>query len=284
VLVPGEATPRLIPRSASDLAPDRSFQLNLTAAGLVGFPTGTYTFTATDTAGGSSVATDTLGSSTPLVAPTITSHANNQIIASTSPTISWDAVPGALTYRVGVRNGYMDQFLFSRYTTGTSLTLPSGVLVRGRRFQIFVDTFDHINGTGCGTPGCTGMDANAKARRYTEAEIQGPDIFLTFPSSNYTAGQTLDITARVWNTHAPVTVDAVVWVGIPGTANPIEVLEFKNVFLPQNLSGDVYNGPLGFSYTFNGSEPNGVYVVGFRLLDPSSGETIAVTTRTFTKS
>ena len=44
-----------------------------------------------------------------------------------------------------------------------------------------------------------------------------------------------------------------------------------------------WTGQLGFTYTFNCGEPNGVYVVGFRLTDPASDETIALTTRTFTK-
>jgi hypothetical protein len=64
----------------------------------------------------------------------------------------------------------------------------------------------------------------------------------------------------------------------------VEVLEFKNVLIPQNFSGDVYNGPLGFSYSFTGAESNAVYVVGFRLIDPASKETIALATQRFTKS
>jgi hypothetical protein len=275
VQIPGEVTPRAMPRNNLDLAPDRAYFLNLTDDGVVGFPTGTYTFRATDTAANVTTATDALGASRPLGAFTITSHADNQIIPPSPPTVTWSVVPGAATYRVRIRNGWMDQDLFSRDTTGTSLTLPGGVLGPGRRYMIRVEAYDHVNGF---------PDADARARRDIQVETQGPDIFFTFPSGNYTAGSTLTLTARVWNTHAPVYVDAEVWIGIPGSNTSIMVLMFWNVFLPQVLTGDVYNGDLGFSYTFNGSEPNGVYVVGFRLLYPTTGETIAVTTRTFTKS
>lgn len=275
VLVPGESTPRALPRDRRDLGPDNNYFVDLTGAGVAGFPTGTYTFTVTDTAGGVTTVTDGLSSGTPLAAPTLTSHTDNQIIPLASPTITWSTVPGAAIYRLRIRQGFMDMNFFSQFTGGTSLTLPSGVFVPGRRYQIRLEAFDHVNGL---------PEANAQAVRRIQVEVQGPDVFLTFPSRTYTAGETLNLTARVWNTHTPVTVDAVVWVGIPGSADPIKVLEFKNVLLPQVLTGDVYNGPLGFSYTFNGGEPNGVYVVGFRLIDPASGETIAVTTRTFTKS
>lgn len=284
VQVSGEGTPRAMPRDTLDLAPDRAYFLDLTGAGVVGFPTGTYTFRATNTAANVTTATDALSASTPLAAFTITSHANNQIIAPTPPTVIWSAVPGAATYRVRIRNGWMDQDLFSRFTTGTSLALPGGVLEPGRRYMIRVEAFDHANGLGCSTPGCTNPDANARTRRQIQVDTQGPDIFLTFPSGNYTTSNTLTITARVWNTHASVTVNAVVWIGIPGVPAPLEVLEFEEILIPQVLTGDVYNGPLGFAYTFTGAEPNGVYVVGFRLYDPETRETIALTTRTFSKS
>jgi len=42
-------------------------------------------------------------------------------------------------------------------------------------------------------------------------------------------------------------------------------------------------GSIGFSYTFTGGEPNGIYVVGLRLTDPVTGETVALATRTFAK-
>ena len=271
VLVPGEQAPRAIPRGQVDLMPDRYYQADLNTLGVVGFPTGTYTFTVTDTAGGTSTVTDTLASSSALGTPTITSHVAEQFIPASPPTIAWDSVPGAAGYRARVRYGFMDQDLFSKFTTATSVTLPSGVILPGRRYQIRVEAFDDASG---------GPAANAQAVRRIQVEAQGPDVFLSFPNETYTAGQTLDVTARVWNTHASTTVDALVWIGLPGGAGSLKVLEFKDLLLPQGLD---WSGSLGFSYNFTGGEPSGVYVVGFRLLDKMSGETIALTTRTFSK-
>jgi hypothetical protein len=273
VLVPGESTPRNIPRGlGGDLQSDNYFQSDLTSAGVVGFPLGTYTFTVTDTAGGVTTGTDTLTSNSPLLAPVITSHTADQLILPIPQTITWNPVSGAAQYRVRMRYGLFDANLFSMVTTGTSLTLPSGVIVPGRRYQIRLEALDNAS--------TNILASNAQAVRRIQVEAQGPDVFLTFPSQAYGAGQTLDITARVWNTHPAAVVNAVVWIGLPGGGASMRVLEFKNVMLPQGMD---WTGSLGFSYTFTGGEPSGAYVVGFRLSDPASDETIALVTRTFSK-
>jgi hypothetical protein len=52
VQVPGIAPAFTLTNSVNDLFVETTYTINLTQAGVVGFPTGTYTFTVTDTAGG----------------------------------------------------------------------------------------------------------------------------------------------------------------------------------------------------------------------------------------
>jgi hypothetical protein len=290
-----------LPLDRSDLVAEQAYFLDLTSAGVVGFPPGTYTFAVSDTAGGVSTATDDLASTTGLPASTSISvsglesvPANNGVVnllslaTNPTPTISWTAVPGAATHRVRVRGGFQDLDLFSRYTGGaTSITLPAGVMVPGRRYLVRVDAYDHLNGAGCSTPPYTCQDANARSRQSIEVVTKGPEIFLTFNSGTYTAGQTLDVTTRIYNTGPSVTVNVTAWIGLP-TGAVIPILNLSNLAIPNSTltpSGpnNFYSGSIGFSYTFTGSEPSGAYLVGLRLIDPATGETVALATRAFSK-
>lgn len=292
-----------IPLDRSDLYPERSYFLNLGPAS--GFPAGTYTFTVTDTAGGSTTVSDNLGSTTGLAAPPsvsvsgavpVSTQPGNpptyflNLATSPTPTITWTPPPGPLNQRVRVRGGFVqDRDFFSRFTgdgTTSSMTLPAGVMVPGRRYLVRIEAFDHADPFGCSaTPPCT--NANARSRRRVEVITPGPEIFLTFNSGTYTPGQTLDVTTRIYNTGPPVTVNAHAWVGLPG-GGVVPILDVPNLVIPASTGNptgpnDFYSGSIGFSYTFTGTEPNGIYVVGLRLTDPSTGETVALATQTFRK-
>jgi hypothetical protein len=295
VMIPGGPT-FTIPFSGVDLYPYSEYFINLTASGVSGFPAGTYTFSVTDTAGGVSTATDDLAHTAGLPATSSISISGLipvppaagtvyllNLATNPTPTITWAAVPGAATHRLRVRNAYNDVDLFSRYTgAGTSLTLPAGVMVPGRRYVVRVDAYDHPNGTGCSTPPYTCQDSNARSKNWINVLTQGPEMYLTFGSGTYGPGQTLDVTTRIYNTGPTVTVDALAWIGLP-TGAVMKILDVDDLVIPTNLAGDFYSGTIGFSYTFTGSEPSGIYVVGLRLTDPATGETVAKATRTFAK-
>lgn len=292
--VPGGSV-HYIPLDKRDLSPETGYQVNLTSLGVVGFPAGTYTFHALDTAGGHSMATDVLGSTSGLPAissmsitglvpvPAANGTVNLLDIGGTpNPVVSWSAVAGAATYQVRIRGGYQDFNYVARNTTGTSLAIPSGVLLPGRRYVVRVEAYDQANGFGCSPSPCTSADLNARTRRDIELITSGPEVFLQFPNATpYTAGSTLNIATRIYNPATPVTVDIHVWIGFPGGS--IVVGHYPGVIIPANPNADfVNNNPL-FSHTFTGGEPSGSYVAGIRLTDPTTGDTVAVATRTFVK-
>ena len=71
VEVPGGGGTFTLTKDPGDLFVETGYSVNLTQAGVVGFPAGTYTFTVTDTAGGESTVTDDLdGAAVPLAAAT----------------------------------------------------------------------------------------------------------------------------------------------------------------------------------------------------------------------
>ena len=294
VVVPGRGA-YFLPLDRSDLSPERSYLLNLTQAGVSGFPTGIYTFTATDTSGGFSTTTDSFVVSsfgTPGIPPPasisvtglVHAPAANGVVnlldvtATPTPTVSWTSVDGAAGYRLQIRGSFGDQDLFSRATSGTSMKLPSGVMVPGRRYRVRLDAFDSSSGL---------PNANARSRNQIEVVTQGPEIFLTFGQGPYTAGQTLNVTARIYNTGPAVTVNAEAWIGTP-TSGVIPILNMPGLTVSNSTANptgpnNLYSGPIGFSYLLTGSEASGTYVVGLRLTDPATGETVALTTRTFVK-
>jgi hypothetical protein len=305
VAVPAGGT-HTLPLDRVDLRDERNYLLNLTQDGVVGFPTGTYNFTVTDTSGGVSNASDSLGSTagltpTSLITATGTTPISSQpgeglsfllnLATTPTPTISWNAVAGAAVYRLRIRIAVGDELdNFSRQTTGTSMTLPAGVLVPGRRYRVRVEAFDNANAFGCSTA-CTSSDSNARSLNRIEVVTQGPEIFLTFQKAGggttYAAGDTLDVTTRIYNTGPAVTVNAQAWIGTP-TLGVIPILNMPGLTITTSTGNptgpnDFYSGSIGFSYMFTGGEPSGIYVVGLRLTDPATGETVALTSRTFKK-
>lgn len=297
VAVPGGGT-FTMPFERRDLGPAIGYLVDLTSAGVVGFPAGTYTFSVTDTSSGVSTATDTLASTTGLAAPASISISGVlavppdagpvnllNIVATPSPTVSWAAVTGAAVYRVLVRESFGQFSIFSRYTSSgsiTSMVLPAGIMVPGRRYIVRVEAFDVSTAFSCSPTPCTSAELNARGRLQIEVVTEGLELFLTFPTGKYSAGQTLTVTTRINNPGPTVSVDARAWIGLP-TGQVIPVLEVEELTIPSSLTGDFYNGSIGFSYTFTGSEPPGIYVVGLRFIDPATGETVALASRTFAK-
>ena len=71
-------------QSQNDLWAEINYFRNLTLAGVVGFPTGTYTFAVTDTAGGVTTVTDTLGATAGLT-PTTSVSVSGAVQVSPPP-------------------------------------------------------------------------------------------------------------------------------------------------------------------------------------------------------
>lgn len=294
VAVPGGSTYTL-PFANPDLYGYTEYGGNLTGMGVAGFPTGTYTFTVTDTAGGVAVATDDLGTTTGLAATSSISITGIVPVSAAAgvvnlldlggnptPTVSWAAVPGALSYVVRVRPADNTVNLFKRAVgTATSLTLPAGIFLPGRRYMVRLDAYDHANSDNCSTPpGGTCQDANARSRNLLYVYVPGPEVYLNFPNTAaYGSGSTLTVGGRITNTGFPVTAHAEVWIGMPG-GGVLPILDARDLAIPTNWNGDFFNGPI-FTHLFSGTEPTGTYVVGLRLVEKVTGETLAVTTRTF---
>ena len=274
-----------VPLDQLDLAVENSYLVNLSAAtGVQGAPPGTYTFRVTDTSGGiTQMAVDlptvnALDNPTSLTLSDLTAvpadaGGVNLLNPATNPTpiASWSTVPGAANYQLTVRNGFNDQNLLFIATTATTVRLPAGVFQPGRRHFVRVRA----------------LDANSLARSNTQIEVitKGPEIILSQVGSADCCPNVLTISARVFNHGPSVTVSARAWLGVPrggtvpnGTVVPI--LSVDGVVIPTNLNADFFNGPV-FTNAFGLPEPAGDYVFGVRLIDPVTGETIAVAIRTF---
>jgi hypothetical protein len=282
VTLPDNTTSFPLFKDTNDLFPEISFFRNLTEAGLVGAPPGTYTFTVTDTAGGVTTVTDDLGT-LPTILPTASislsgaqqvGPVGGQILVLDSttnptPTVTWTAVAGAVSQRVRVRP-FTGPDLFSRgFADGstTSTTLSPGVLVPGRMYNLLVEAED-----GNFLP-----NTNVRVRRTVRVYTQGPDIILSSTGSAIT-GQTLTINARVLNEGSPVTADVSIWIGVPGGLIAT-IFQQDNVTIPAGIDASF---PI-FSRTWDGTEPVGNYVVGIRLTDPTVRETIVSQTRTYSR-
>lgn len=287
VRLPDGVTQFNVLKSSNDLFVENQYFRNLTQAGVAGFPTGTYTFTVTDTAGGVTTVTDTLTVTSGLVATTSIGvsgavqvstspgeHFSLNLAANPTPTITWAPVAGAASHRLRIRPfPGPDVFIHTR-ASGASSTLPGGVMVPGRIYSILVEAETSANGL---------PESDARSRREIRVITQGPEVILS-GSGGTAPGQTETISLRAVNTGPPVTVNARVWLGLPdGGINTIGSVD--NIALPNSTgqpNNDLFSGPI-FSMTFTGAEPNGNYIVGVRLTDPSTGETIAQSSFRFQK-
>ena len=89
-------------------------------------PEGTYTFTVTDVNNNTETTTDDFSRNV-LPQPTNLLPLSDSDVAGTTPTISWDPVPGAAVYRVEIYSESGAR-IHRPYVEGTSYTVPSGVL------------------------------------------------------------------------------------------------------------------------------------------------------------
>lgn len=284
VTLPGGLTTLDVPKATDDLFVDLTYFRNLSAGGSVaGLPTGTYTFTVTDTAGGVTTVTDaplsTAGiapSATITVsgAPQVSLSPGEQFVLDLSvnprPTITWAPVAGAAFHRLRIRPFSGPEVFVHTITSGPlSSTLPAGVLVPGRLYRVVIESETSASGLPA---------SDARSRRELRLTTLGPELSLS-SSGGTGVGQTLTISARVTNTGPPVVVSAFGWLGFPDgridtIIPPITVSIPNSAGLPNN---DFFNGPI-FTKTMTASDPNGNYIVGVRLIDPATHETIALQT------
>src|SRR5207253_11041216 len=66
--------------------------------------------------------------------------ANNSTVSTTTPTLSWQAFPGAVRYHVQLNETATDQLIISGDTTSTMMVTP--VLTSGRTYRWLVDAYD----------------------------------------------------------------------------------------------------------------------------------------------
>jgi TolB protein len=97
-------------------------------------PAGTYTFTITDFNGVSVQTTDELVKNV-LPIPENCQPASGSIIIDTTPTISWDGVPGASAYKVRIYEGFDTLVHESDVQAGTEVTVPTGLLEAGKTYN-----------------------------------------------------------------------------------------------------------------------------------------------------
>lgn len=96
---------------------------------------------------------------------------------------------------------------------------------------------------------------------------------------SFQPGETLVVTALVGNGAAPTSIEAKSWITAPDdTVSPLLADEHFEVMLP----ADVALEEIIYSYTFDATDPLGGYVIGGRLLDPTTGAPVAVDLVTIT--
>jgi hypothetical protein len=115
-------------------------------------PNGIYTFTVTDVSGRTASTTDNFTRNV-LPQPTNLLPLPDSKVPGTTPTINWDPVPGAATYRVEIYNEAGNR-IHRPYLTGTSYTVPAGVLelnqtysyrIRAHREDAEVENMDNMS-------------------------------------------------------------------------------------------------------------------------------------------
>ncbi len=111
---------------------------------------GTYSFTVTDFDGFTygpvfdELTTEDIAAAAVFGWPTITAPMDFSVLGSTNPTIEWIAVSDASYYQVRVSGGYSatsEVHISPNITTGTSYTLPTGILQPNRTYRVRVYAF-----------------------------------------------------------------------------------------------------------------------------------------------
>jgi hypothetical protein len=197
-------------------------------------------------------------------------------IAVPQPTITFNRVSGATSYRVLVRTlgnaPILDHVVKDSACGATSctLTLPKHLLGVGHRYHL------HINALDDPTAAADLSQASARAQRETDLLVEGPIVQLRI-LGDAAATHTLTVQARVRNGVSTQNVLADAAIRVPGIGN---VTFFQNmlVSIPNGLDSGFVTV---FSHTFSTTEPAGLYVFRLRLLDPNTGVEIADVYRPF---
>lgn len=287
VAVPGGGTFN-VSFTAGDLTPQNSYFANLTNSGVVGFPQGIYTIAITDTAGGVTTVTDALTSTG---IPTATGLALSgttvipgafelelDLAGTPGPTLTWNAVPGAVFYRARLRNSFNELTLSQVTTTGTTATFPPGAFLPGREYVVRLEAFDSTNPNTCSTPvGGTCLDQNARSRTDLTVFTQGPKVTLdrVGPSQQ---NPSLTVNIRVFNPGITTTVDALAFIKLPN-GSVFSLATVRGLTIPGSVT-DFFNGPLLSGVSTTGL-PTGIYTVVLRLLHAATGEELALATSSF---
>ncbi len=103
-----------------------------------GFQDGEHTFTVTDFDGNETQATEDL-SINELPIPTGLVPDNDGAVFTTTPSIDWDDVPGAQSYRVRIYDGWDGSVHNSDYLSVSVYTVPPGVLEDGKVYSYRID-------------------------------------------------------------------------------------------------------------------------------------------------
>lgn len=279
ITLPDGVTQFEIPKNHLDLGFEFEHFLNLSQAGVAGFPAGTYTFRVTDVLGGVTTVTDTLSPITPLLPTTLLSVSTAvkvsdfpgeifalNLPAEPAPTVTWATVAGAAVHRLVVRT-LSGPDIFVHATSAGSSTLPGGVMVPGRIYRFLL----RAESSASGLP-----TADSRSEREIRIVTLGPEVTVSASPGTVQAGESVVFSARLVNTGPPIVVNAQAWLGRPdGVVEQIASLEGLALANSSALPNtDLFNGPFA-SRMFTGGEPNGNYVLGARLSDPATGETIA---------
>ena len=150
-------------------------------------PAGTYTFTVTDFQGNTSdpvtdeLTPEKIAAASGFGWPTITAPADYSVLEFTNPAIEWNAVPNALYYQVRILSGYAatSELHIGPETTGTSYTLPAGILQPNRTYRVRVYAFMEPIGSEVDVYSGSSATAQGDVHLVVPDTVTGPNIVLT---------------------------------------------------------------------------------------------------------
>lgn len=148
---------------------------------------GTYTFTVTDFHGNTyGFVTDELtaakiAEATIFGLPTITAPADYTVLEYTTPTIEWTLVPDALYYQVRILRDHSStsEVHFSPEITGTSYTLPAGILQTNRTYRVRVYAFRETIGEEVDVYSGSSSTGQTDVHLIIPDTVTGPNIVVT---------------------------------------------------------------------------------------------------------
>ena len=148
---------------------------------------GTYSFTVTDfdnnTFGPVTevLTADDIAAAANFGWPTITAPADASILNDTTPQITWTGVTGAAYYRVRILDAYSVSYLIhlSPELTGTSYTMPAGVLQPNRTYRVRVLAFREPIGAEVDAYSGSSSTGQTDVHLIVPDTVTGPNIVIT---------------------------------------------------------------------------------------------------------